>query len=178
MAEAITVARPYAEAVFKLAKEQRELDRWSAMLALMETVAADSTMRALTGNPAVSAREVESLFLAVCGDGLDGAGRNLVQVLVENRRLGVVAEIRRVFEQLKAEHESVVEAKIYSAFPLSEEQLKLLTGRLEAKYQRRVTARVAVDPQLIGGVRVVVGDQVLDATVRGQLEAMAAALSR
>lgn len=178
MAESVTIARPYAEAVFKLALERRSLGKWSDMLELIALVTADTDVRRLIGNPNIPAAELERLLLAVCGKELDGAGRNLVQVLAQNRRLNVLPEIRTLFEALKAEHEEVFHARIYSAFEIDDAQLSQLVAELEAKYGHKVSATVDVDPSLIGGVKIVVGDRVFDATIRGQLDAMAAALTR
>ncbi|MEK7835390.1 MAG: F0F1 ATP synthase subunit delta [Pseudomonadota bacterium] len=177
MAETVTIARPYAEAAFRLAREERALDRWSQMLHLLEMVVQDERIARGIGDPNWTGRQLESVVLGVCGEQLDGAGRNFVQVLVDNDRLGVVPAIRALFEDLKREQEGVLEAQITSAFALDDEQQSALVRRLEAKYQRKVSAQVSVDPQLIGGVKIVVGDKVLDATVRGKLDAMAAALT-
>ena len=177
MAETVTIARPYAEAAFRLAREQGALDRWSQMLHLLEIVVQDERIARSIGDPNLSSRQIESLMLGVCGEQLDGTGRNFVQVLVANDRLGVVPAVRTLFEGLKREQEGVLEAQITSAFALDDEQQSALVRRLEAKYQRKVSAQVSVDPQLIGGVKIVVGDKVLDATVRGKLDAMAVALT-
>lgn len=178
MAENVTIARPYAEAVFKLAKEKGTLANWSNMLVLLETVVNEPKVEQLIGDPNFSAEEIESLLLGICGNKLDGAGRNFVQVLARNDRLTLLPEIREIFEQRKAEQEGIVEAKIASAFPLSDAQVKQLVSRLEDKYKRKVVAQVSVEPELIGGVKVAVGDEVLDATVRGKLEEMRAVLTR
>ena len=143
----------------------------------LEIVVQDERIARCIGDPNLSSRQLESLVLGVCGEQLDGAGRNFVQVLVDNDRLGVMPEIRALFEDLKREHEGILEAQITSAFALDDEQQSRLVRRLESKYQRKVSAQVSVDPQLIGGVKIVVGDKVLDATVRGKLDAMAAALT-
>lgn len=172
MAETITIARPYAEAVFRLAKEENALAAWSGMLALAASVTADPEMQACIGNPQVTARQLGELFLAVCGERLNGQARNFILVLIDNDRLALLPEIREVFEQLKAAQEGVLEAQITSAFPLEEAQVKELTGRLESHYKRRIVPQVVVDPELIGGVKIEVGDEVLDASVRGKLEAM------
>ena len=177
MAETATIARPYAEASFRLAREQGALDRWSQMLHFLEAVVQDESVARGIVDPNVTSRQLESLVLGVCGEQLDGAGRNFVQVLVDNDRLGVVPAIRALFEDLKREQEGVLEAQITSAFALDDEQQSRLVRRLEAKYQRKVSAQVSVDPQLIGGVKIVVGDKVLDASVRGKLDAMAVALT-
>jgi F-type H+-transporting ATPase subunit delta len=177
MAETVTIARPYAEAAFRLAREQGALDRWSQMLHFLEMVVQDERITHAIGAPNLTNRQLESMVLGVCGEQLDGTGRNFVQVLVANDRLGVVPAVRALFEELKREQEGILEAQITSAFALDDEQQSRLVRRLESKYQRKVSAQVSVDPQLIGGVKIVVGDKVLDATVRGKLDAMAIALT-
>jgi len=177
MAELATVARPYAEAAFKLAIENNALQRWSDMLGLIEAVVRDEQIASRIGDPNVDEHALESLILGTLGDRLDGAGRNFVQVLVQNGRLELVSQIRALFDELKREHEGVVEAKIVSALPVEEEQVRPLLEALEKKYGRKVSAQVEVDPELIGGARIVIGDKVIDATVRGRLDALAAALT-
>lgn len=177
MAELVTIARPYAEAAFKLAREKSNLAGWSQMLALLAAVVRDPQMRARVSNPNVSAQQIETLILSITGDRIDGLGRNFVQVLAHGRRLELLPQIRDLFEELRREHEGVLEARIVSALPISDQQTQQLVARLEAKYQRRISARIEIDPQLIGGIRIIVGDKVIDATVRGRLEAMAAALT-
>jgi F-type H+-transporting ATPase subunit delta len=177
MAELVTIARPYAEAVFRLARDKGNLAGWSDMLALVAAVVADSRVEGCIGNPNVSAKQLEGLILGVAGDRLDGAGRNFVQVLVQNDRIGLIPEIRALYEALRREHEGALDVKIYSALPVTDEQTARLVARLEKSHKRTVRAAVEVDKNLIGGVRIVVGDKVLDATVRGKLDAMAAALT-
>ena len=178
MAETVTIARPYAEAAFRLAREQNRLEQWSQMLRLLAIVVGDERIARSIGDPNVTGSKLESLLLGVCGEQLDGPGRNFVQVLVQNNRLGVMPEIRALFEDLKREHEGTLEVQITSAFEIKDEQKSQLVRRLESKYQRKVSAQVIVDPHLIGGVKIVVGDKVFDATVRGRLDAMSAALIR
>ena len=177
MAEPTTVARPYAEAAFRLARENRNLQGWSEMLEMVDAVVRDPDISNRIGDPNVDARALEGAILAILGGRLDGQGRNFVQVLVHNERLDLMPHIRTLFEEKRREHEGVLEAKVISAMPLDDEQLKRLIGTLEAKYRRQVRASVEVDPALIGGARIVVGDKVIDATVRGRLDAMAAALA-
>jgi len=178
MAELATVARPYAEAAFRLAHENGRLSQWSEMLALIEAVVGDEQIATRIGDPNVEERALEGVILGGLGDRLDGPGRNFVQVLVENGRLELVPHIRAQFEELKRADEGVLEAKIVSALPITDEQVRTLLSALESKYGRKVRAEVEVDPDLIGGARIVVGDKVIDATVRGKLDAMAAALAR
>lgn len=177
MAEPVTIARPYAEAVFRLAREKDNLAGWSGMLALLEAVAGDAQMQACIGDPKFSAQQIEALVLGIAGERLDGNGRNFVQVLAHAGRLELLPQIRALYEELRRAHEGVVEARIVSAMALDDAQAARLVRQLEAKYGRKVSAQIEVDPQLIGGVKIMVGDKVIDATVRGRLETMAAALT-
>ena len=177
MAEPVTIARPYAEAAFKLAREQNALAAWSDALELIGAVVADDQVRALIGAPNVGAAQLEGLILGVIGEKISGEARNLVQMLAQNRRLELMPQIRDLFEGLRREHEGALEATVVSALPVSDSQLQTLVAVLEQKYGRRITARVELDPQLIGGLKIMIGDKVIDATVRGRLDAMAAALT-
>ena len=178
MAETVTIARPYAEAAFKLARERNALAQWSQMLEFIDVVVRDEHVARAIGNPNVSRAQLESLLLGVLGDSVDGTARNFVQLLVQNGRLAIVPEICSLYERLKLEHEDLLEAQIHSAYAMDDAQVAQIVTRLENKYQRKVRAQVSVDPELIGGIRIVVGDKVMDATVRGRLEAMSAALTR
>ena len=179
MAEPITVARPYAEAAFRLALEGEStgLERWSDTLAMLDAVVTDENVASRIGDPNIDEQALEGLILGTLGEGVDGHGRNLVQVLIHNGRLDVVPHIRTHFEALRREHEGMLEARIISALPMDDEQVRPLLDALEQKFGRKVNAQVEVDPELIGGARIVVGDKVIDATVRGRLDQMAAALS-
>lgn len=177
MAEPVTIARPYAEAAFKLAREQNALAAWADAMSLLDALVADAQIQSLIGSPNISAGQLEALLLGIIGDRIPGEARNFIQVLVQNRRLDVMSFIRQLFEDLKREHEGVLEVSVISAHPLSDAQVKSLVDTLAAKHGRKVTAKVDVDPELIGGVRIVMGDKVIDASVRGRLEAMAVALT-
>ena len=177
MAENVTIARPYAEALFKLAKEKNTLSQWGKMLAFLEMVVKNPQVAAYISNPNYSSEQIESLLLGICGKKLDGMGRNFVQVLTHSDRLVLLPEIRELFEALKTEQEGVLEVKINSAFPLSKKQESELVRLLKRRYQRKVVTQLSIEPELIGGVIIAVGDHVLDATVRGKLETMRAALT-
>jgi len=174
--ERATLARPYAEAVGKLAAEAKAWDLWSGRLALLALVAGDPQLRELAGNPGVPAERVVQVILAVCGDKLGGEGGNLVELLAENKRLALLPEIVTLFEALKAAQEGELTAHITSAYELTAGQMAGLVTRLETKFGRKVTATQSLEPELIGGVVIQVGDEVMDSSVRGGLEALAVTL--
>jgi len=176
MAENVTVARPYAEAVFRLADAGGTLAGWSRMLDAMADVAAHDEVRAAIGNPNLAVAQPHELFASLCGGALSAEAQNLLRVLIENRRLALLPEIRDIYLQLKNEREGVVEAMITSAFALDPSQVGSLVADLERRFKRKINPRVEVDKELIGGVRVQVGDEVIDGSVRGKLAAMAAEL--
>lgn len=176
MAELVTIARPYAEAVFRIAKENGALAAWSERLSLLSAIAGDAQMRSCIGNPQLSAAQKSDLFKSLAGQALGGAEANLIDVLAKNERLSVLPEIAETFEVLKGAEEGVTEATIHSAFPLDDKQRADLVADLEAHFKTRLNAEVVVDQSLIGGVKIVVGDQVLDTSVRGKLESMGLAL--
>lgn len=173
MAEAVTIARPYAVAVFRLAKEKNALAKWSEMLGFASAVAADAQMRALIEDPKLAAVDIERMFLSVCGDRLDATGQNLIRLLVEYGRLALLPEIASTFEELKAQDEGTLDAEITSAAKLNDAQVKTLVSRLQIKFGKKVEATVKVDPEIIGGIKIVVGDTVIDASVRGRLQELA-----
>lgn len=175
MAESLTIARPYAEAAFKIALEQGALPAWSDVLARLAVIAGAEAAREIVGNPALSAQQVSSLFADTAGQ-LSQQQRNFVQVLAENDRLTVLPEIASHFQALRSAHEGVLEAQVSSAFPLSGAQLAEIVATLKDKHGREVKATVVVDPELIGGVSIRIGDEVTDASVRGKLAQLAGAL--
>lgn len=178
MAELATIARPYAEAVFRLAKDGNALAAWSEKLALIAAVYHDPQMQAAIGNPKVAANDVERLLLVICGERIDGAARNMIQLLVRNRRLAVLPQIREQFEKLKLEGEGSLDAKISSAYPLDDTQRNHVVNLLSSRFKRKINATVTVDAELIGGIKVEVGDKVWDASVRGKLQTMAVTLTK
>jgi F-type H+-transporting ATPase subunit delta len=177
MAENVTIARPYADAAFELARGAGALGPWSEALDRLAAAAADPTMKACFNDPKLSSDQLNKLVLDVAGD-LNAEQQNFVRVLVDNERLQVLPEIRDLFVALKNEHEGVLEAEIASAFPLDDAALATLKADLEARFKARLNVTVNIDPELIGGVRIAVGDEVIDASVRGKLANMAAALKK
>ena len=175
MAENITLARPYADAAFQLARTTGALGPWQQALDRMAAVAADEQMVECIDNPRLQSSQVAQLFLDVVGS-VSAEQQNFVRLLVDNERLQVLPEIRDLYVELKNGQEGVQEADIASAFPLDDATLKNLVAELEARFKCRIQATVSLDPELIGGVRIAVGGQVIDASVRGKLAAMATAL--
>jgi F-type H+-transporting ATPase subunit delta len=176
MAEPSTVARPYAEAAFRLADEAAALGGWSEMLRGLAMVAEDERVRRAIADPALSDAQVAGVFIAILGGKLTAEAENFVRVLAENKRVELLPEIHAQFEALKNEREGVVEAELHSAFDLTPAQVTDLVQRLERKTGRKVRSRVVIDKELIGGVKVVLGDKVMDGSARAQLGALEAAL--
>lgn len=174
--ERATLARPYAEALAKLAAEANAWGPWSDRLALLAAVAADAQVLALAGNPAVDSGRVAELVLAVCGEQLGTEGSNLVKLLAENKRLALAPEIAAQFQVLKAAQEGELNAHITSAYELTAAQMAGLVATLETKFGRKIKATQSTDAELIGGVVIQVGDEVMDASVRGGLEALGVTL--
>ena len=178
MAEIATVARPYAEAAFAAALDKSSLGSTSDGLQLLAAIARNEQMRFVLSDPRVSGAKKKELFADIAGGRLDEVTRNLLAVLVDNHREVLIGEIEQQFEALKREHERVLKARITSAQPLTDQQRADIVGALERRYGKKVEAEVDVDPELLGGARVQVGDQVIHASVRDALAQMAAALAR
>lgn len=176
MAELTTIARPYAEAAFRIASDANALPAWSEMLRFLTEVATDGRVAAALDNPKLTAADKASLLLSIGGERFDTTGRNFVRVLVEADRVAVLPQIRSLFEALKNDADGVARARIDSAFPLADAQLAELKAALEKRFGRKIDATVNVDPALVGGARISVGDTVIDGTIEAQLAAMATRL--
>ncbi len=178
MAELATIARPYAEALFSVA-EGGDLSAWSALVQELGQVARLPELMSVASSPKVSHAQVVDLLLAAAKSPLSGSpqAKNFVQMLVGNHRLSLLPEIAVQFDELKNAREGAADALIVSAFPLQEAQLADLVASLERKFGRKLKPTVEVDASLIGGVRVTVGDEVLDTSVRARLADMRTALT-
>lgn len=172
MAELATIARPYAEAAFRLASQDNALPQWSDMLRFLATIVSDSKVAEALDNPKLDAEQKESLLLSVANDRVSGLGRNFVRVLVEGDRVTVLPEIARLFDELKADAEGVAQARIETAFPLDDAQVREIATALERRFGKKIEATVAVDESLIGGARIAVGDTVIDGSVKAKLDTM------
>jgi F-type H+-transporting ATPase subunit delta len=172
-ADAITIARPYAEAVFARAEESGQLDPWSEMLSFLSVVVADPAVAPIVGNPLVDRQALTDLLLEIGGSHVNEEGGNLVRLLVKNSRLSLVPEIKSLFETLKAEKQRTLNVHVTTAFVLKPQQVKSIAESLKAKLGRDVTISSEKDPDLIGGVHIRAGDLVIDGTVRGKLQQLA-----
>ncbi|MBZ0068564.1 MAG: F0F1 ATP synthase subunit delta [Thiobacillus sp.] len=176
MSELSTLARPYAEAVFRLAQDENDLAGWSSRIATLAAIVSDEQLARLNADPAMAADRVADLVIDVAGTSLGERGASFVKVLAENDRLSVLPEISAQFETLKANAEGTIEATISSAQELTQAQIDDLVAGLKAKFNRAVTVQVAVDPELIGGAVIAIGDKVIDGSVKGRLQRMSFAL--
>jgi F-type H+-transporting ATPase subunit delta len=176
MAELRTIARPYAEAAFGLARDEGTLASWSVSLSAMARVASAPEMTDLVGNPALSSVRLADLVASAIPD-VSPSQRQFLQVLAENERLPALGEVSAMFEILRNDAEKVLAAEVTSAFPMSDAQIADMVGLLERKHGKKVKVNVVVDPALIGGVSIAIGDEVFDASVRGKLARMASALT-
>ncbi|MEB0030715.1 F0F1 ATP synthase subunit delta [Undibacterium sp. RTI2.1] len=176
MAELATIARPYAEALFRVA-QSGNLSAWLDLVAEMAQAAAHPDVVALAHNPKVSAVQTAEAFLSVLKSPVNEEAKNFVNTLTEYDRLTLLPEIAAQFHALKNAQEGAADAQITSAFELTAEQVSDLATTLEKKFGRKLHPTVTVDNSLIGGVRIVVGDQVLDTSVRAKLQQMQVALT-
>jgi F-type H+-transporting ATPase subunit delta len=177
MAELSTIARPYAEALFAAAKSSGSLESWVAVADELAAVARHPQVAAVVADPKLGNAQVLDLLTGLMKSKLPAEGRNFLQMLVDNDRLAALPEIARQFRILKNESEGVADCLIESAFPMSEAQVSDLLSALSIKFGLKLKPEVRVDAGLIGGVRVTVGDHVLDTSVKTRLGQMQAALT-
>ena len=173
MAELSTVARPYAEALFAAARDgQAGLASWADKVQRLADVASNQDVRVVMTDPRLEDAQRISIFLSLIGSDVDKPMQNFLTLLITNDRLLLLPLIAEQFHALKDEAEGVAQANISSAFPMSDEQVSQLIQLLEPKFGLKLKPHVTVDASLIGGVRVIVGDHVLDTSVQAQLVRM------
>ena len=177
MAETTTIARPYAQAAFELARADNALPAWAEMLNFAAGVASDAQMAALISSPRLTRRQIAELFVGVCGERLDAQGHNFIRLLADNRRLYALPEIAALFQVLRAQAEGVIEAEMISAQPVSDAQRAQVTAALKARLRREVTLTCTTDASLLGGAVIRAGDLVIDGSARGKLAKLATALN-
>jgi F-type H+-transporting ATPase subunit delta len=174
MAELATIARPYAEALFKASGS--DLGGTAVWLDELAAIAANVQLQQFAGNPSVTVNQTFDVVSGVAKTKLPEAARNFLRTVIENGRISVLPEIAAQFRALKNAQSGSSDATVYSAFPLEGAALADLATTLEKRFGRKLNLSVELEPALIGGVRVVVGDEVLDTSVKARLEQMKVAL--
>ncbi|PCI48290.1 MAG: F0F1 ATP synthase subunit delta [Moraxellaceae bacterium] len=169
MAELVTVARPYAKAVFQYAIENNQLSEWSEMLAFAAAVAKDPDMVEMLHKPQFTSGQKADLFYSVCSEKLTEAGKNFIYQLAQSKRLIIVPQISELYELLKAEQEKTVDVSVIAAYELSDQEEAKLSETLQKRLGREVKISSEVDKSLLGGLVIRAGDLVIDGSVRGKL---------
>jgi len=175
-AETITIARPYAKAIFQYALEKGLLEEWSAVLHNMAVVARDPNAVAFLTHPLAPKKQRIELFSAICVQSLSFHGEDFIKTLAENRRLFILPDILRLYNQYKAEWEKTLDVDVYSAMEIPSEYQQKITNALKNKYKRNIVLNYTSDPALIGGAVIKVGDTVIDGSIKGRIERMAQAV--
>ena len=175
MAELATIARPYAEALFKSSKG--DLDGTARWLDALAAVAGNPQLLQYAANPRVTDQQVYDVVVGVLKEPLPPVGQNFLRTVIENGRLPALPEVATQFRAMKNAQSGASDAVVYSAFPIAADQLADVARVLEKRFGRKLNITVQEDPSLIGGIRVVVGDEVLDTSVTARLEQMKVALT-
>lgn len=175
MAELATIARPYAEALFKASAAN--LSQAAAWVDELGVIAQNVQLQQFADSPKVSVDQVFDLIASVAKTALPDQARNFLRTVIENGRLGALPEIASQFRALKNAQSGSSDAVVYSAFPIDAGALAEVAAMLEKRFGRKLNASVVLQPELIGGIRVVVGDEVLDTSVKARLEQMKVALT-
>ena len=178
MADLRTLARPYANAVFAVARQDGDLERWSRMLGFLSVAAADPQVKLLLDSPEVADEQKAFRLAEVIGDELNERARKFVQALAANKRLELIDDVREQYEGLRAAEEQTLDVEVVSAFPLTDEQSATITRSLAVKYSKEVNLTSVVDRNLLGGAVIRAGDTVIDGSVRGKLDKLAESLQK
>lgn len=178
MADTLTIARPYAEAAFEHAKAANALAQWSDILAALAAVAADENAQKVLKNPEVSKTDKVKLFADVLGEALPDDAKNLLKVMAEHDRLLLLPEVAKVYESMRAAAENRIVAQAISALEPTVEQKETLEAALKKKFNADVQVNYSVDADLIAGMRIRIGDWVVDGSARTQLNKLRAAIAQ
>lgn len=178
MADLTTLARPYAKAVFELARDGNGFKAWSEALQTLVRLLDDAKLSALIANPALSRTDLSAVLAGALSGKLPAEAVTLVRLLVENGRLSTVRALAEQYEALRAEAESRVEVEITSAVPVEAAQQSALAEAVKRRVARDVAVSWKIDPALIGGAVIRAGDLVIDGSVSGELERLKTALAQ
>jgi len=177
MAEAITVARPYAQAAFLFAHAQHTLKDWSEMLSLLAAITADAMMSEVIDSPFLTQSQLADLIIEVAGDHINEQGANFIRVLAANGRLRLLPEIAALYEIKRRDAEGTVQAEMVTAYPASESQQAEIIASLRKRLGREIELSCSTDAGLLGGAIIRAGDLVIDGSVRGKLQRLGTALN-
>lgn len=177
MAQAITLARPYARAAFELARESGALPAWSQALGFAAAVAADPRAAGLGNDPRVQPAQLVALHLPQ-GIAADAPFASFLTELAEHRRMALLPEVAALFEQYRRESESQLLVKVTSAMALDAAQVEQLKASLKRRFGREIDLQAAVDPALLAGVVIDTGNEVIDGSARGRLQRLASSLAQ
>ena len=172
-----STARRYAEAAFEIAERDGSVDAWLDAFAASESLLAEPGLTRLLANPAVPAASRHALLEQVAGDRITGGPRRLLQLLVARGRIERLPEVAREFRRLYRLREGITQASVTSAAPLTESEVAALTAQLAGMTGGKVEVSLSVDPELLGGVQVRLGDRLIDGSVRGRLERLRSKLA-
>lgn len=172
MADFRTAARPYAKAVFEMARESGNYDVWSDRLDFLSSAVQTPELSAMLSTPNITQQARFELLEKVAGDKLDDQGKNFIRLVSENNRVDLLPDISGIYGMLKAEAEGEVEAQVTSAFELEPAQSEKIAAALSKRLNRKVKIVSSVDKDLIGGAIIKAGDLVIDGSIRGRLTKM------
>lgn len=177
MAELSTVARPYAEAIIKLAVERDAIDAWSGDLMFLTEVMQNANIASLIANPNVDNQTLTKVLLDICSEHSADV-KNLLRILVDNKRLSIVPHIAVEYERLKAEQQNILKVDLVSGYEVSPEQQQELQTVLKQRFGKQIQMNIKIDASIIGGWVIRAGDKVIDASVKGRLQQLATELSQ
>lgn len=177
MAEKSTLARPYARAVFELAEETGSFPAWSAFLERAAMVVMDERVAEIIDSPKLTRTELADFMIDLAGDDAGEHGHNLIRLLSENDRLGVLPEITMEYAVLRDAAENIVDVEIVSAVELNDEEKRGYEEAMRKRLGRNVRLECRVDASLMGGAVIRAGDLIIDGSVSGSLQQLASAVS-
>ncbi|MFW5450331.1 MAG: F0F1 ATP synthase subunit delta [Methylophagaceae bacterium] len=177
MAEAITIARPYANAVFDIANGKGELKTWSDLLATLAQAVAVPEMQSVISSPSVSDEQVISLLADIAGELMSDDAQHFLALLAENNRLPLLADIVVIFEELREQAEQVMTADVTTAMKLTVKQEKDISAALKKRLGRDITLNASIDESLLGGAIIRAGDLIIDGSALGKLNRLTSAIN-
>ncbi|QRN41450.1 MAG: F0F1 ATP synthase subunit delta [Neisseriaceae bacterium] len=173
MTELATVARPYAKALYSLAQERNKLESWLKQLSVLSEVSLNPKVQILIESPKFSKNQKIDSFSSIVGkDGLDGMLENFLVILIENNRVQLINAIYELYKEMVLATEGIGQATLYSAYPLSDDEFADLVRSVETHCGAKLATKLVIEPELIGGFKVEFGDQVLDMSVKSELDSL------